>query len=124
MSNSARGLDRLRKACGYSLKGLVAGWRHEEAFRQEVLLVAALLPCAGWLGRTTFECMLLVSTLFLVVITELLNSAIEALTDRVGEERHELSGRAKDMASAAVFLALVLVAVVWGSVAWARWASG
>jgi diacylglycerol kinase (ATP) len=124
MSNSVRGLERLRRAFGYSLKGLLAGWRHEEAFRQEALLALALLPCAWWLGRNTLECLLLVSTLFLVVITELLNSAIEALTDRVGAERHELSGRAKDMASAAVFLALLLVAVVWGGIAWARWASG
>lgn len=121
MANQARGISRLIKAFGYSMAGFRAGWKHEEAFRQEVLLVTALLPFVFWLGKDARDYALLISTLVLVVITELINSAIEALTDRVGEERHELSGRAKDLASAAVFLALVLVAVVWGALAWARW---
>lgn len=122
MSNSVHGLERLVKAFGYSMKGFAAGWHHEEAFRQEVLLTAALLPLTFWVGRGLLDYALLISTLVLLLITELFNSAIEALTDRVGIEHHELSGRAKDLASAAVFLALVLVAVVWGMIAWLRFA--
>jgi len=120
MSNSARGLTRLRRAFGYSMAGLAAGWRHEEAFRQEVVLTLVLLPCTFWLARDVQDWLLLVSSLFLVIVTEVINSAVEALTDRVGTDHHELSGRAKDLASAAVFLALVLVAVVWGAIAAAR----
>ncbi len=122
MANSARGLERLVRAFGYSMKGFAAGWRHEEAFRQEVLLSLALLPLTFWVGRGPLDYLLLVTSLALLLITELFNSAIEALTDRVGVEHHELSGRAKDLASAAVFLALVLVALVWGTIAWLRFA--
>ena len=122
MTNSASGLTRLIRALGYSLKGLRAGWRHEEAFRQEVVLAALLLPLVFWIGRNPIDYAILISTLFIVLITELMNSGIEALTDRIGEERHELSGRAKDLASAAVFLALVLMIVVWVCVAYARFA--
>ncbi len=121
MANHARGLERLLKACGYSLAGLRACWRHEEAFRQEVALTLGLFPLVFWVGRDARDYAILITTLFLVIITELCNSAIEALTDRVGAERHELSGRAKDMASAAVFLAVILLAVVWGTLAWAHW---
>ena len=120
MANSARGLDRLTKAVGYSIKGLHACWRHEEAFRQEVLLAACLFPLAFWVGRDLLDYAILISTLFLVLITELFNSAIEALTDRIGTEQHELSGRAKDLGSATVFLAMILLTVVWGMVAWLR----
>ncbi|MGE0483382.1 MAG: diacylglycerol kinase [Gammaproteobacteria bacterium] len=123
MANSAQGLERLVKAFGYSMKGFVAGWRHEAAFRQETLLALVLLPFAPWLARDLFDAAVLVSSLLLLLITELFNSAIEALTDRVGTEHHELSGRAKDLASAAVFLALVLVAVTWGALAWLRCAA-
>jgi diacylglycerol kinase (ATP) len=120
MANSARGLDRLTKAVGYSIKGLHACWRHEEAFRQEVLLIACLFPLTFWIGRDLLDYAILISTLFLVLITELFNSAIEALTDRIGTEQHELSGRAKDLGSATVFLAMILLTVVWGMVAWLR----
>ena len=120
MANSARGLDRLTKAVGYSIKGLHACWRHEEAFRQEVLLTACLFPLIFWVGRDLLDYAILISTLFLVLITELFNSAIEALTDRIGTEQHELSGRAKDLGSATVFLATILLTVVWGMVAWLR----
>ena len=120
MANSARGVTRLIKACGYSFKGLRAGWQHEEAFREEVILALLLLPLAFWVGRDALDYAVLIATLVLVLITEILNSAIEALTDRVSEEHHELSGRAKDLGSAAVFLALALVVVVWGCVAYAR----
>jgi diacylglycerol kinase (ATP) len=122
MANSARGLRRLIRACGYSLQGLRAGWRHEAAFRQEVLLTLILLPVGIWLGRDALDYALLLGSLLLVLITELFNSAIEALTDRVGTEHHELSGRAKDFASAAVLLGLVLAALVWGAIAYARFA--
>jgi diacylglycerol kinase (ATP) len=111
------GLKRVIKAAGYSLQGFRAAWRHESAFRQETLLALAFLPLAVWLGRDAVEIALLVGTLFLVVIVELLNSGIEAVVDRIGDEEHKLSGRAKDMGSAAVFLTLLLVLVVWATLA-------
>ena len=120
MANSARGLTRLLNAMGYSAKGLRAAWHHEEAFRQETLLGAVLIPLAFWVGRGSLDYTLLIGAYLIVLITELLNSSIEALTDRIGVERHELSGRAKDLASAAVFLSLVLLAVIWGGIAYAR----
>jgi diacylglycerol kinase (ATP) len=116
------GLQRILDATVYSFAGLAAAWRHEAAFRQECVLVAMLLPLAFWLGQTTAERAVLISSLFVVIITELLNSAIEVLTDRVGSERHELSGRAKDLASAAVMLSLVLVLCVWGVIGYSRFA--
>jgi len=107
------GWRRLINATGYSWAGLKAAWRNEEAFRQEALLCAALVPVALWLGDSAIEQALLISSLLLVVIVELLNSGIEAVVDRIGQERHELSGRAKDIGSAAVFVALLNAAVVW-----------
>ena len=111
------GLTRIIKATGYSLQGFRAAWKHESAFRQEILLAAVLIPFAIWLGQNATQVALLVGTLFLVVIVELLNSAIEAVVDRVSEDHHKLSGRAKDMGSAAVFLSLALTVVVWVSIA-------
>lgn len=111
-----QGLTRIIKAAGYSAKGFRAAWTFESAFRQEVVLTIALTPLAFLLGRTPVEISLLIASLLLVVIVELLNSGIEAVVDRVGDEPHTLSGRAKDLGSAAVFLALVLVLVVWGGV--------
>jgi diacylglycerol kinase (ATP) len=111
-----QGLTRIIKAAGYSAKGFRAAWTFESAFRQEVVLTIALTPLAFLLGRTPVEISLLIASLLLVVIVELLNSGIEAVVDRVGDEPHALSGRAKDLGSAAVFLALVLVLVVWGGV--------
>ncbi|HOW77562.1 MAG TPA: diacylglycerol kinase [Candidatus Competibacteraceae bacterium] len=108
-----KGWRRLINATGYSWAGLKAAWRNEEAFRQEALLCAALVPVALWLGDSAIEQALLISSLLLVVIVELLNSGIEAVVDRIGQERHELSGRAKDIGSAAVFVALLNAAVVW-----------
>jgi diacylglycerol kinase (ATP) len=122
MTDPPRGINRLIKAFGYSLKGLGAGWRHEEAFRLEVAFAAVMLPLALWVGRDPLDYAILVGTLFIVLITELVNSSIEALTDRIGEERHELSGRAKDLAAAAVFLSLAMTIVVWSCVAYARFA--
>jgi diacylglycerol kinase (ATP) len=115
------GLARIARATGHSFKGLRAAFANEEAFRQEVLIVVILSPLALWLGRTAAERALLIGSLLLLLIVELLNSAVEAAIDRIGLERHELSGRAKDMGSAAVFVALVLAGAVWLLVAAARW---
>ena len=101
------GWRRLVNATGYSWAGLKAAWRNEEAFRQESLLCALLAPLALWLGDSAVERALL------IVIVELLNSSLEATIDRIGPERHELSGRAKDIGSAAVFVALLNAALVW-----------
>jgi diacylglycerol kinase (ATP) len=109
----ATGITRVINAFGYSMKGLRAAFIHEAAFRQELLLCVLLLPLALWLGRSGIEQALLVGSLFLVLIVELANSAIEAIVDRVGSEMHELSGRAKDIGSAAVLLALLNLFVVW-----------
>lgn len=106
------GLNRLWHATGYSVAGLRAGWG-EKAFRQELCLAAVLLPLAFWLGSGWVETALLAGTVVLVLITELLNSGIEAAIDRIGPELHELSRRAKDMGSAAVLLALLLCTGVW-----------
>lgn len=118
------GLKRIVMAAGYSLQGFRAAWKHESAFRQETLLTLAFLPLAIWLGQSAAQTALLISTLFLVVIVELLNSGIEAVVDRIGDEPHKLSGRAKDMGSAAVFLSLLLMAVVWVTVAVERFLPG
>ena len=111
------GIKRIIHASLYSWLGLSAAWKNEAAFRQELTLIIVLLPAAFWLGQTALERALLISCLLLVLIVELLNSAIEAAIDRHGQEQHELSGRAKDMGSAAVFISLVLVALVWGLIA-------
>lgn len=109
-------------ATRYSLRGLQAAWRFESAFRQETTLAVLLLPVALWLGTTAVERALLIAVLGIVLITELLNSAVEAVVDRVGEEHHALAGRAKDMGSAAVFSSLVLTVVTWGVIAFGRFA--
>ncbi len=114
------GLLRALRAAKFSAQGFAAAWRHESAFRQELILVAVLVPTAFWLGRNPFEIAVLVAVCLLVIAIELLNSAIEAAIDRHGDEHHELSGRGKDFGSASVFVALVIVAVVWGAVVWDR----
>jgi diacylglycerol kinase (ATP) len=108
-----KGWRRLVNATGYSWAGLKAAWRNEEAFRQEALLCVALTPLALWLGDSAVERALLIGSLLLIAIVELLNTGIEAAIDRIGPERHELSGRAKDIGSAAVFVALLNAGVVW-----------
>ena len=115
-----QGLTRIIKAAGYSAKGFRAAWKYESAFRQEVILTATLIPLAFLLGRNPVEVSLLIASLLLVVIVELLNSGIEAVVDRIGDEPHQLSGRAKDLGSAAVFVALILTLVLWVSVAMDR----
>jgi diacylglycerol kinase (ATP) len=105
--------QRLRNATRYSLQGLRACYRHEQAFRQELLLCVVMAPLGLRLGNSGVERALLVGSLLLVLIVELLNSSLEAVVDRVGVEHHELSGRAKDLGSAAVYMALVNVVVIW-----------
>ena len=117
----ATGLKRLINAAGYSIQGLKAAWQHEAAFRQEILLVVIALPAAFWLGTTWLQRAVLIFALLQILIVELLNSAIETAIDRIGLEHHELSGRAKNLGSAAVMLSLTLAAVVWALVAWERW---
>jgi len=119
----ATGITRIIHAFGYSMKGMSAALRHESAFRQEGLLFVVLLPVALWLGQGVLQYILLIGSLLLVLIVELLNSAIEAVVDRIGDERHELAGRAKDMGSAAVFIALLNVGLIWALIAWLRFAS-
>ena len=110
---SGAGFSRIRNAFGWSMSGLAATFKHEKAFQQELGLCLILAPLALWLGKTGPEKALLIASLFLVLITEIVNSAIEAVVDRFGGEHHTLSGRAKDMGSAAVFLSLTNVVVVW-----------
>ena len=107
------GLRRLINATRYSLAGLASAARHEAAFRQELFLAAILVPLGLALGKTGIERALLVGSVLLVLVVELANSAIEAAVDRISPERHELAGRAKDLGSAAVMLALANIAVVW-----------
>jgi len=109
----ATGVRRIINALFYSVAGFKACFRNEEAFRQETLALSILLPAALWLGGNGTEKALLAGSLLLVPLVEILNSAIEAVVDRFGGELHELSGRAKDMASAAVFLSILTAVIVW-----------
>lgn len=114
------GLRRIFWAAIYSAQGFGHAWKHESAFRQEIALTVALIPLAIWLGQNAIEYALLIGVCLVLLAVELLNSAIEASIDRIGDEHHELSGRAKDLGSAAVFVSLVLVALVWGAIAYQR----
>jgi len=114
------GLDRMVRATGYSLAGLKTAYRSESAFRQEFWLAAILVPVAFWLGRSWVEIGMLAGSVVLVLIVELLNSGIEAAIDRVSFELHDLSKRAKDLASAAVFLSLLLCGSIWLAAVWTR----
>lgn len=115
-NQNEKGLKRILNACVFSYYGYKATWEHEEAFRQEVMLFVVTTPLALWLGNTTIEKLLLIGSMILVLLVELLNSAVEAVVDRVGLEHHELSGRAKDIGSAAVNLSLVWAAITWISI--------
>jgi diacylglycerol kinase (ATP) len=112
-----RGLRRLLNAFFYSLSGLALAYRHESAFRQEVALAALLVPVALVLPLTAIERVLLIGSVLLVIVVELLNSSVEAAIDRIGLDTHRLSKRAKDLGSAAVLVALVMLAVTWGMLA-------
>ena len=116
-----RGWGRMIYAFGYSMQGFKACFQAEEAFRQELFLLLFLAPLGLWLGATPVERVLLIGCLLMVLIVELLNSAIEAGVDRVGLERHELSARAKDIASAAVFMSMTLAWVTWGLILIPKW---
>ena len=120
MKPGASGLRRIIDATGYSWLGLKAAFKHESAFRQELLLCLILMPLAVWFAETGIELALLLGSLLLILIVELLNSAIEVVVDRFGGELHELSGRAKDIGSAAVFLSLVNAAITWGVILWPK----
>lgn len=122
LHKSRTGVSRVWHASRHSVNGLIAGWS-EKAFRQEALAAAVLLPLAAWVGRSWVECALLAGSVLLVLIVELLNSGIESAIDRIGLERHELSGRAKDMGSAAVLLSLLLCGGIWSAALWSRFAS-
>ncbi len=114
------GFARLLAATGYSFKGLRAAWKHEEAFRIEATLACLCIPLAFWVGHDLTHRLLLVICCGLVIITELINSAIEAAVDRFGSELHPLSGQAKDIGSAAVFSSLMLFLIVWAPSLWQR----
>ncbi len=118
------GFRRVVNATFYSIAGLRAAWRNEAAFRQECVGVALLIPIAVWLGQNAVQRTLLLSSCVLVLIVELLNTAVEFVVDRVGTDHHELSGRAKDLGSAAVFTSIALAILVWGLIAWERFAPG
>lgn len=111
-----RGLDHLVHATRWSLQGFQATFRHEAAFRQELFLFVLLAPLGWWLGESGIERALLIGSLWVVLIVEMLNTALESAINRIGTEHHELSGRAKDQGSAAVTLSLILVGIVWACV--------
>lgn len=115
-----KGVQRVVWATYYSFRGIRSALQSEAAFRQELALMVLLIPLAFWLGETVEQRLLLIIPCILVLVVELLNSAIEAVVDRIGQERHVLSGQAKDMGSAAVFFSLLLLAVSWGLIGWSR----
>jgi diacylglycerol kinase (ATP) len=114
LQKTRTGLSRVWHATGYSLAGLRAGWG-EPAFRQEALLAMVMLPAAFWLGKSWIEIAVLCASVVLVMVVELLNTAVEAAIDRIGPEWHDLSKRSKDMGSAAVLLSLMLCAGIWAA---------
>jgi diacylglycerol kinase (ATP) len=118
MKPGRTGIARLLSATRYSWRGIGAAFRNEAAFRQELLLFVVLFAASFEVAGDPVEWLLLVLPLFVLLIVELLNSAIEAIVDRVGPERHELSGRAKDMGSAAVLFSLLMLAAAWTPLLW------
>ena len=118
MKRDNNGLKGLIDATGYSIKGIQACWKNEAAFRADVVISAILFVASFFLAETIIQWILLVSPLVLIIIVELLNSAIENVVDRIGSEFHDLSGRAKDMGSAAVFFCWVVIGVAWLPIAW------
>lgn len=117
LQKTRKGLSRILHAGGYSLQGLSAGWG-ETAFRQEAMAAIVLLPLAFWLGQGWVEVALLSGSILLVMIVELLNTAVESAIDRISPEWHDLSKRAKDMGSAAVLLSLLLCGGIWLAALW------
>jgi diacylglycerol kinase (ATP) len=121
MKPGLTGIARVIAATGNSLRGIRDAWRHEAAFRQNSTLSLVLLALSFFLAQTVLEWLILVMPLFLLAIVEILNSAIENTVDRIGPEHHVLSGRAKDMASAATLFCLVMIATIWLSMAWSKY---
>lgn len=121
MKPGNKGIYRVYKASIYSAQGIKAAWQHEAAFRQEVILMLLLTPAAFVVGEGLTQQLLLLVLSWLIVIVEILNSAVEAVVDRFGGEMHTLSGRAKDMGSAAVFITLMLNLIVWGAAIGHNW---
>lgn len=118
MANKVTGLARILKAAGYSWKGLYSAWKNEAAFRQEAMMAILATIIASWLNVPVVTKVMLIASVLLVIIVEILNSAIEAVVDRIGDEFHPLSGRAKDMGSAAVLLSILLAILVWLMLLW------
>ncbi|MBF0193303.1 MAG: diacylglycerol kinase [Magnetococcales bacterium] len=114
------GATHFIKAFFWSMAGFKAAWRHEAAFRQEVIALVVMVPLGVWLGEGAVQKALLVASVLFVIVVELLNSAMEATVDRIGLEHHILSGRAKDLGSAAVFVALTITGVIWGFILFAK----
>ena len=119
-NHNQKGIGRIWRATLYSLAGIRAAWENEAAFRQEVVLSLIMAPSAFWLGGSTVERLMLIGSCLIVLITELLNSAVEAAIDRIGDDPHRLSGRAKDLGSAAVFISLWLAGITWGLIGYER----
>ena len=113
-------LSHILNAVIWSMAGIKAAWKNEQAFRWEAAIVLLMMPVGLWLGRTAVEWALLIASAMSILITELLNSAVEAVVDRIGPERHELSKRAKDMGSAAAFISMITAVIVWGLIAYER----
>ena len=113
-------LRHIGKAVIWSAAGVKTAWKNELAFRVEAIIIIIMTPVGIWLGRSAAENALLIASCLLILITELLNSALEAVVDRIGTERHELSGRAKDMGSAAAFFSMLAAAIVWALIAYDR----
>ena len=107
------GFKRLMNAFSYSIAGTLAAFKHEDAFRQEVVLAVVLTPVALYFGETAIDQALMISSLLFIIIVELLNSSIEATVDRISVKHHKLAKRAKDIGSAAVFFSLINAAVIW-----------
>ncbi|NLY65105.1 MAG: diacylglycerol kinase [Alcaligenaceae bacterium] len=110
---SKGGFSRLLNALRYSIRGLLAAFRHEAAFRQELILAVVLVPVALWIGQNAFEITLLIGSLLFVLLIELLNSALETLADTITTQHHPMIGKAKDLGSAAVLLALIMALLIW-----------
>jgi len=121
MKPGKTGFARIIDATRYSCRGLRACYVHEAAFRQEILALAILLPLSFLVARSAMQWIMLVAPLILLLIVELLNSAVESVVDRIGHEHHELSGRAKDMGSASVMLCLILIGCSWGGILWTNY---
>jgi diacylglycerol kinase (ATP) len=115
-----RGFKRLVNAFYYSMAGFKATWINEEAFRQEILVGIIVVPAGFFIGETGTQRAILIGSYLVIPLVELLNSAIEAVVDRVGMERHELSGRAKDIGSASVFLSICTAVIMWALIIWER----